>query len=153
MKKCQRGASAIEFAIVLPLLLLITFGIIEFSLILYDKAMITNACREGARQGIIYRTNAAGTYTPLTAAEVEAVVNSYLNYGGSLRLISLGSSGVPVTTVTPGTASTGEPVLRVSVAYTYTFLVLPDLSTFFPGTALNGTINLGSESVMRMEPT
>jgi len=102
----------------------------RFSLILYDKAMITNACREGARQGIIYRTNAAGTYTPLTAAEVEAVVNSYLNYGGSLRLISLGSSGVPVTTVTPGTASTGEPVLRVSVAYTYTFLVLPDLSTF-----------------------
>lgn len=152
MIKSQKGASAIEFAILLPLLLLITFGIIEFSLILYDKAMITNACREGARQGIVYRTNSTGDYTPLTAAEVTAVVNNYLYYGGSVRLISLGSSGVPVTTVTPGNASTGEPVLSVSVAYTYTFLVVPNLSTFFPGTALGGTVNLLSESVMRMEP-
>ena len=51
--KNQRGASAIEFAIVFPLLVLLLFGIIEFSLILYDKVMITNASREGARAGIV----------------------------------------------------------------------------------------------------
>ena len=49
--KGNNGASAVEFAVVLPLLVL-PFGIIEFSLALYDKAMITNASREGARAGI-----------------------------------------------------------------------------------------------------
>jgi Flp pilus assembly protein TadG len=48
-----RGASAVEFAIILPILILLVFGIIEFSLALYDKAMITNASREGARAGIV----------------------------------------------------------------------------------------------------
>ena len=53
--KNQTGASAVEFAIVLPILVLLVFGIIEFSVALYDKAMITNASREGARAAIVFR--------------------------------------------------------------------------------------------------
>ena len=53
--KKEEGASAIEFALVLPLLLVLVFGIIEFSILFYDKAMLTNASREGARVGIVYR--------------------------------------------------------------------------------------------------
>ena len=45
----QSGASAIEFALLLPVLLLFLFGIIEVSILFYNKAMITNASREGAR--------------------------------------------------------------------------------------------------------
>ena len=45
----QNGAALVEFAIVLPLLLILIFGIIEFGVMFYDKAMITNATREGAR--------------------------------------------------------------------------------------------------------
>ena len=33
---------------------MLLFGIIEFGIILYDKAMITNASREGARAGIVF---------------------------------------------------------------------------------------------------
>ena len=45
----QRGSELLEFALVLPLLLLLVFGIAEFSLVLFDKAVVTNAAREGAR--------------------------------------------------------------------------------------------------------
>src|SRR5512136_1032685 len=70
-----RGASAVEFALILPLLVILIFGIIEFSLALYDKAMITNASREGARSGIVYRL------PPVGDGEIIGVVNSYLgNY-------------------------------------------------------------------------
>ncbi|MEE9495904.1 MAG: TadE/TadG family type IV pilus assembly protein, partial [Desulfobacterales bacterium] len=66
----QRGTAAIEFAIVLPLLMVLIFGIIEFGLVFYDKAMVTNASREAARAGIVYRD------PPLTVAEMQSVVDS-----------------------------------------------------------------------------
>ena len=49
----ERGASAVEFAIVLPVLVMFVFGIIEFGIVFYNKAMITNACREAARAAIV----------------------------------------------------------------------------------------------------
>ena len=45
----QDGVAAVEFAIILPFLVILIFGMIEFSLVLYNKAMITNASRVGAR--------------------------------------------------------------------------------------------------------
>ena len=50
----HRGASAVEFALILPLLIVILFGIVEFGLLMYNKAVITNASREGARAGIVF---------------------------------------------------------------------------------------------------
>ena len=49
----QAGAAMVEFAIVLPVLALLLMGIIEFSIIIYDKAVITNASRVGARYAIV----------------------------------------------------------------------------------------------------
>ena len=49
--KNHRGASAVEFALVLPLLAVILFGVIEFGLLMFDKQVITNASREGSKTG------------------------------------------------------------------------------------------------------
>jgi len=51
----QQGAEVVEFAIASILLFLILFGIIELSVALFDKATLTNASREGARTGILFR--------------------------------------------------------------------------------------------------
>jgi len=53
--KLQTGANLVEFALVTPLLLMIVFGIADMSLALYDKAVITNASREGARAGMVFK--------------------------------------------------------------------------------------------------
>src|ERR1700758_4127008 len=55
-QKKQAGVAAVEFAIVLPVLLLIIFAIVELGIALYDKAVITNASREGARAGIVLKS-------------------------------------------------------------------------------------------------
>src|SRR5512135_1792339 len=86
----QRGAAAVEFAIVLPLLVILTFGIIEFGIYIYDKAMITNASREGARAGVVYRTDSGGTYSPLAAGEITTIVTNYL----AGKLVTFGASTV-----------------------------------------------------------
>jgi hypothetical protein len=47
----ERGASAVEFALVLPLLLMILFGIISTGRVYSDHLSATNAVREAARYG------------------------------------------------------------------------------------------------------
>jgi Flp pilus assembly protein TadG len=133
--KHQRGATAVEFAIVFPLLILLMFGIIEFSVILYDKAMITNASREGARAGIVSQL------VRVSDSQIQSVVDNY----SRLYLISFRSGAAPVTTVAR-TGSTFGSELSVTVTYTYSFLALPQFVT-----GLVGPMNLTARTVMRME--
>lgn len=48
----QRGASVVEFAIILPLLLTMLLGVIDFGLFYSENIGIQAAAREGARQGV-----------------------------------------------------------------------------------------------------
>lgn len=48
-QKCQRGAAAVEFAIVIALLVLITGGIFEFGRVIWYSDALTKATRDGAR--------------------------------------------------------------------------------------------------------
>ena len=133
--KSQSGASAVEFAIVLPILVLLVFGIIEFSVAFYDKAMITNASREGARAGIVFRV------PPVTDDEITNIVNTYL---GS-NLITFGGPTTANITVTRIGYNPGDE-LKVSVNYTYTFLLIPNFVV-----SLSGGVNLAAATIMRME--
>jgi Flp pilus assembly protein TadG len=125
----------VELALVLPILLVVAFGIIEFSVALYDKAMITNASREGARSGIAFRI------PPVTDEEIGNVVNTFL--GSSL--ITFGGPAAADTTVTRNGSNPGDELI-VSVNYTYTFLLIPNFIT-----SLSGGITMVAETVMRME--
>lgn len=54
-KRCvdERGAAMVEFALIVPLVLLFLFGIITFGLILSFKQGITQAAAEGARAAAV----------------------------------------------------------------------------------------------------
>lgn len=45
----EKGTSAVEFAIILPILIMLVFGIIQFGLVFNKYIAITHAAREGAR--------------------------------------------------------------------------------------------------------
>ncbi|SEE65738.1 TadE-like protein [Arthrobacter alpinus] len=51
--KKQRGAAAVEFALILPLLLAMLFGVIDYGILFGQNMSLQNAAREGARQGIL----------------------------------------------------------------------------------------------------
>ena len=89
-KNGQRGAALVEFTLIIPLLLLFLFGLIEFSVILYDKAVVTNASREVARAWITYRDDA----DKLDRAGIQAIIDTYTID----RLISFGGAGLTITT-------------------------------------------------------
>ena len=48
----QRGATAVEFALVLPLLLSMLLGVIDFGMAFGQSVSLQGAAREGARQGV-----------------------------------------------------------------------------------------------------
>jgi Flp pilus assembly protein TadG len=134
--KCRKGAALVEFAIVLPVLLVLVFGMIEFSILFYDKAVITNASREGARAGIVYDFP-----DRISTGDIETVVSNYC----SGRLITFGSTNQETTSVSGPCINAGDTI-SVTVNYPYEFLVLPNLVS-----TLTGPINLSAVTVMRCE--
>jgi Flp pilus assembly protein TadG len=132
----EKGTSAVEFALILPLLLLMLFAIIEFGFILYDKAVITNASREGARKGILMRDPRVPVST------IVSTVNAYC----ASNLISFGTTTTPATTVSGAPCEALDDDITVTVAYPYNFLILQN---FLP--VLTGQINLSAATVMRCE--
>jgi hypothetical protein len=120
--KNQRGASAVEFAIVLFPLVLLVFGIIDFGFLLYDKAMLTNASREGARAGIVAPSGTPPTR--LSDTGIRTIVRNYLSQGDSLipppPTVPIPDDKIGVVYTTQ---NFGDP-LTVGVSYHYNYFFL-----------------------------
>jgi Flp pilus assembly protein TadG len=69
-RRCERGQDLVEYALILPFLLLLLFGIVEFALIVFSYNTIVDAARQGARYGVIGIR--ADTPTGIQAIEDEA---------------------------------------------------------------------------------
>ena len=143
MFKNQRGGAAVEFAIVLFPLALILFGTIDFGLLFYNKQVITNASREGARAAIVAiywnDTNDDGTPDTLTTIPVD-IMEAY--YSG--RLINLGGEDDPPTsTIAPITNDPDEDFITATVTYKYNHL--------FSGITRFNETTLTGKTVMRKE--
>ena len=139
----QRGTEVVEFAITSLLLFLLLFGIIEFSVALFDKATVTNAAREGTRTGILFRPD------PRNLADEDAIIEQVVNDYAADYLISLGGPAqmqIDIQRVQNGGSFGVGDELIVTVTYPYQFLVIPG---FVAG--LGGGINISSTTVMRAE--
>jgi len=144
--KDQNGATAVEFALILPLLVLLLFGIIEFGLILYNKQIITNAAREGARYGVVVRLD---RYTnDQIKAKIREYASEYLISFGSDELEDDDIDILPIDIDDSFDPTVDPPVerctffgcdLKIEVTYDYDFLF-----GF-------GQKTLEAESIMRME--
>jgi Flp pilus assembly protein TadG len=70
----ERGAAAVEFAIVLPLLVLLVFGIVEFSIAFNRQQGLHAAAREGARVAALPQTTNSEV-----VSRVESALSGVLN--------------------------------------------------------------------------
>jgi Flp pilus assembly protein TadG len=86
----RSGASAVEFALVAPILLLLAVGMAQFGIVLNQYIMLTEAVRDGARLLAIAR----GSSTPYSST-----VNQVKSSAGSLT-----TSSLTITTTVNGSA-------------------------------------------------
>jgi Flp pilus assembly protein TadG len=153
--KSQKGVAAVEFALVLPLLVLLIFGIIEFSLLMFNKQVITNASREGARAGIVAGTPrlpySGGTPCASPTSSIDAVVKCY----SKDHLITFASSNLPPTTTVEPTTYNSNALfgtdLKVTVQYNYEFLVLPGIIVGLFNGGMGNTLMIQATTVMKLE--
>lgn len=158
----QNGAAALEFVFVLPILILFLFGIIEFGLLFYNKSVITNASREGARVGILHVRDPklidknADDVDPLPKNAVYDAVNQYC----SDYLISFGTSPPLSINIDPSDqeylCNNDEEYVTVTIQYPYHFLMFPDIVAFFfknkPGFVDGeGNLTIPAQTVMRCQ--
>lgn len=145
----QRGAAAVEFALVVPVLIMILFGLIWTGFAFSDHLSATNAVREGARFG----ASADATSGSWATSVRDRVKQVYFNSGrdltndqicvklvqstGTIVASALGNScGTAPTTPATMIAGSCAVVVWVQRPETIRLVVAPDLS-----------FNIGAESV------
>jgi Flp pilus assembly protein TadG len=91
------GASIVEFAVALPLLVVLVVGIFDFGAAFNLKQELNNAARQGARFGASQPTNdlCTGCAAPASVSAIRYVVDSYLTNAkiNDCGLNAAGSSG------------------------------------------------------------
>ena len=155
-----KGTALLEFALILISLILLSLGMIEFGLIAYDKQVITNASREGARWAIV-NPSPASAAPRRTTSSVEGVVQDYwtknklITFGSGnpiSSVIDVASNAVLTTTSTQNvcTIATSDKDILVEVTYQYEFLVFDSIVNLFGG-GQNNTISISGSTIMRCE--
>lgn len=138
----ESGQSLIELVLVLPILLLVLFGTLEFAKAWRTYQVVTNAAREGARHAVTRDSN---------ETEVRERVEDRLLAGDldpTLATINLGICSEGGTT----TACTGRPD-TVEVAYPFQFRMIGPIAGLVCGNCGDefGSVTLFTRTVMRNE--
>ncbi len=127
----EKGQSLVEFAMVIPIFLILVFAIVDFGMGFHAWITVTNAAREGARIGAV----------GADSATIEARV---VDTASSLAADDLG------VTVVNAQGAPGESV-SVDVEYDYELVTpLSNLLGIFGG-GLGSPITFQAESEMRIE--
>lgn len=147
ISRARRGAAAIEFAVVSPLLFLLVLGMFEVGRFVNVGEMCTSASRYGARQA---------TVSGATVADVQTQTKSYLNSSGvkgsaatvTVEAETVAGSGSFTGTSDLSTVPVGSAI-RVTVRVDFTQV------TWLPGGFFAGVLpsNISGVTVMRKEST
>jgi Flp pilus assembly protein TadG len=133
MVRTERGAVAVEFAVVLPVLLIFLLGIIEFGLAFNAQISLTQAAREGARAMAISDNSVAARKS--ARAAVSPMISSRIN-DADIEIVSSDLSDPAVAPIEDAC----EPGNHVAVTIEYSYQ---------PITGFLGPINLVGKSAMR----
>jgi Flp pilus assembly protein TadG len=143
----------VEFALAVPLLLVVIAGLVDFGFVFQRYEVITNAAREGARLASL------PDYTDDNV--VKARVRAYVQNGLSLSSSAMNAvmpTSPDAVTVTHNTFAVPQPdgstedieTATVDVAYQHDFLLVGPLLQMING-SWGGAITLRSSSQMRLE--
>jgi Flp pilus assembly protein TadG len=136
----NKGQELVEYALTLPILLLLILGIVEFGAAIFAYNTVANAAREGARVGAVVPILSADDLTPAT----QTIENAVRDRTGGLALNRPDNINV-VITYTESTTDTD--MVQVTVNYSHTLIT----GMIMQAAGGNAQLHLQSEATMRRE--
>lgn len=149
-RRRSQGSQTVEFALALPFFVLILYAVLDFGMLVYNKAIITNASREAARAGVILT---AATWSPSTIAQVACnyARDTLITVSTGTRTTSCSGSADPVISVTPSTAPAFNSPVTVSVSYQVRGFSLGTFWGLGTGTSVGSPLTLTATTQMNHE--
>ncbi|MDA3916238.1 MAG: pilus assembly protein [Deltaproteobacteria bacterium] len=135
----QAGVAAVELAMVLPFMALLLFGTIDIACLIYNKQVLTNASRVGARMAIV---------RPEDTASAEKAMKDYC-MGKLIYLI--GDDYIINDDDTSIYFLDKKRIRQAEITIEYKHLLYGFLDDFFPETFSKNTTKLTGKSEMRVE--
>lgn len=121
LRRTERGQNLVEFALVLPMVILLVMGTIDIGLGFRTYIALTNAAREGARWVSIYPSDCS---TALARVESEAAQI------GISKSVSFGDGGYTATIAGSCPFAAGDkPTVSVNYSYELLFGIIPGMSS------------------------
>jgi Flp pilus assembly protein TadG len=133
-RRSERGTTIVEATIVLPLMLMLVFAIAELGISYTRWNNLTNAVREGARTGVVFRS-------PCDAGPVTTVITDAVSEIASRS----GIDPTNITTTVTGACTGTGTQLSVTATVPYNYIALSGLAGLAPST------DLSARTVMRNE--
>lgn len=110
--RSEDGASALEFGLIAPVLVLLVFGIMSFGILFAQTLALNNAARQGARYGavgartcaeLVSETRTAASTIQINPADVrvEVLVGPSLATAATIRRTDTGVNGAPCSNPNP----------------------------------------------------
>lgn len=131
----QRGAAAVEFALIMPLLLILVFGIISYGYMLSFRQAISQGAAEGARAAAVAQDPADQT-TDAIAALNEALDSYGVSCSGATGPLTRNGSTVGTCGVVVGPCDNDATVDCAEVSVNYDYDANPLLPVPLVGIAL-----------------
>lgn len=135
----QRGAAAIEFALLLPVLLMLIAGIVDLSLAMNASALTGSAARQGARAIALGANTTAATNVAMSQI---SFLPGASDPGTKVTFTCTGADGAPCSLADSNSDAGGS--VRVAVAYVHTW-ILPGIL------GIGNTTTIVQTSEMRIE--
>jgi hypothetical protein len=147
--RSARGAALVEFALVLPLLLVMIGGIVDFAFLFQRYEVVTGAAREGARIAALPGYGCVSGQVEIRARQF-LMAGLHMTAGQLLGVVPAGN--ITVTCGTLPAPLTTIHTVRVDVTYQHTFLLLgPVMGLIGAGGWGGSPLNMTGTSEMRME--
>jgi Flp pilus assembly protein TadG len=128
-RRGERGQALVEFALILPIILLVMVGMLEFARAWNLHQVMTDAAREGARRAAIQDVGLGHEQTQDSVKKAMWVYLSQAGYDPKYSNIKTGTPA-PITMQGPGGSGTGTwkktgDFVVVTLACPYRFAILP----------------------------
>ncbi|WP_299442738.1 TadE/TadG family type IV pilus assembly protein [uncultured Phycicoccus sp.] len=146
-RAAERGASAVEFALVLPALILVLGAIIDFGFVFSQQIAMNTAARDASRSGVTSSLSGSGTTCSAIATKARDgaalggiglnktnVAVTVTGQGGTCTLAAGSGSAGGAATSTPCTGSGAPSATKTNLSVTLSYASSPPFPVPFMGT-------------------